>query len=191
MVKPIRKAVFLDKDGTIIPDVPYNVDPALIIINGGVLEGLKLLSQNGFLLIMISNQAGVAYGYFKEEALESVREKVAALLAEAGIFLDGYYFCPHHEKGSVSEFAIDCDCRKPKPGMILRAAKDFSIDLSASYMVGDILNDVEAGKAAGCKAILLDNGNETEWILNPQRTPDHVVKNFKEAAEWIVQQARE
>jgi D-glycero-D-manno-heptose 1,7-bisphosphate phosphatase len=188
MVK--RKAVFIDKDGTLIPDVPYNVDPSLITLSEGALDGLKILSQNGFLLIMISNQAGVAYGYFAEEALEGVKEKVTSLLAEANISLDGYYFCPHHVKGAVEEYSIDCNCRKPKPGMILQAAKDFDIDLPASFMVGDILNDVEAGKAAGCRSILLDNGGETEWILTKERTPDHIVKNFKEAAEWILQQIK-
>jgi D,D-heptose 1,7-bisphosphate phosphatase len=188
MVNTLRKAVFIDKDGTLIPDIPYNVNPSLVTLNEGVLEGLRMLSQNNFLLIMISNQAGIAYGYFKEEALEGVKEKVASLLAEANITLDAYYFCPHHVKGCVKEYTFDCDCRKPKPGMILKAAEEFNIDLSSSFMIGDILNDVEAGKAAGCKSILLDNGGETEWILTKERTPDHVVKNFKEAAEWILQQ---
>ena len=137
---------------------------------------------------MISNQAGVAYGYFKEEALKGVQQKVDELLLPAGVILDGYYFCPHHPKGTVQQYTFECDCHKPKPGMILQAAKDFHVNLSSSFMIGDILNDVEAGKRAGCKGILLDNGNETEWILNEQRTPDKIVKNFKEAAEWIVHQ---
>lgn len=190
MDNPFRKAVFVDKDGTLIPDVPYNVDPALITLGDGVLEGLQLLSEQRFLLIMISNQAGVAYGYFKEEALEGVRQKISELLSPANITLDAYYFCPHHTKGSVQQYTLDCGCRKPKPGMILKAAKDFNIDLSSSFMIGDILNDVEAGKTAGCKSVLLDNGGETEWIMNELRTPDFVAKNFKEAAEWIVQQTQ-
>jgi D,D-heptose 1,7-bisphosphate phosphatase len=188
MDKTISKAVFIDKDGTLIPDVPYNVDPSLITLNEGVLEGLQMLSKEGYLLIMISNQAGVAHGYFKEDALDGVKEKISLLLAPINLNFDGYYFCPHHLNGSVERYSIDCSCRKPKPGMILQAAKDYNVDLSSSYMIGDILNDVEAGKAAGCKSILLNNGGETEWILNEQRTPDLVVKNFKEAAEWIVGQ---
>jgi D-glycero-D-manno-heptose 1,7-bisphosphate phosphatase len=188
MDKPLSKAVFIDKDGTLIPDVPYNVDPSLITLNEGVLEGLQLLAAQRYLLIMISNQAGVAYGYFKEDALEGVKQKISELLSLADITLNGHYFCPHHSKGSVQQYSFDCNCRKPKPGMILQAAQDLNIDLSSSFMIGDILNDVEAGKAAGCRSILLDNGGETEWIMNEQRTPDVVVKNFKEAAEWILQQ---
>lgn len=188
---PLRKAVFIDKDGTLIPDVPYNVNPQYITLAEGVVAGLKMLSQKGFLFIIISNQAGVAHGYFHIDALEGVKEKVSQLLAQENIPLAGFYFCPHHSKAEVEEYKVDCECRKPKPGMILQAAKDFNIDLSKSWMIGDILNDVEAGNAAGCRSILIDNGGETEWILTKERTPDRTVKNFKEAAEWITQQTPE
>lgn len=142
----LKKAIFIDKDGTLVPDIPYNVDPDLIQLQEGAVEGLKLLQQEGYLLIIISNQSGVGRGYFKEEALKSVRQKIETLLKEQNIYLDGFYYCPHYPQSSIEQYAMLCDCRKPEPGMLLKAAKDFGIDLSFSWMIGDILNDVQAGK---------------------------------------------
>jgi D-glycero-D-manno-heptose 1,7-bisphosphate phosphatase len=183
-----RKAVFLDKDGTLIPDVPYNVNPAIITLQYGVIEGLKLLKENGYIFIVISNQAGVARGYFKYNELEKVSEKLDLLFDKEGIQIEGYYFCPHHPLGKVTEYAIDCDCRKPAPGMILRAAKDLQVDTERSWMIGDILNDVEAGNKAGCKSILLNISNETEWIEGNFRTPTFAATDFLQAALYICNQ---
>ncbi len=182
---PKRKAIFLDKDGTLIPDVPYNVNPDLITLKNGVIEGLKLLKNNGYILAVISNQAGVARGYFKYNELEKVKEKLNLLLKKEGIEIDAYYFCPHHPLGKVAEYSVACDCRKPEPGMILKAAKDLQIDTKKSWMIGDILNDVEAGNKAGCKTILLDIGNETEWSENPFRKPTFIAPDFLHAARLI------
>ena len=180
-----RKAIFLDKDGTLIPDVPYNVDPDLIILQPGVIEGLKLLKEVGYVFIVISNQAGVARGYFKYNELEKVEGKLNLLLNQEEIQIERFYFCPHHPKGKIAEYAITCDCRKPEPGMILKAAKDLQIDTAESWMIGDILNDVEAGNKAGCKTILLDIGNETEWIEGSFRKPTFVASDFLHAARFI------
>lgn len=180
-----NKTVFLDKDGTLIEDVPYNVDPKHIKLATGAIEGLLLLEKLGYELIVITNQSGVARGYFQESALVGVEEHLRNLLGEAGINLSGFYYCPHHPDGVVSEFAIACDCRKPAPGLLLRAACDRNIDLHASWFIGDILNDVEAGHRAGCKTILINNGNETEWELSPLRTPDFTVSDLAEAAQVI------
>ena len=175
----MNKAIFIDKDGTLIHDVPYNVNPDLIRLEKYALESLYILQQQGFYLIIISNQPGVALKYFKEDDLKIVEEKVKKLLFENNVFLEGFYYCPHsHQSG--------CACRKPKPGLLLKAAHDLQIDLSKSWMIGDILNDVEAGKRSGSRTILIDNGNETEWLLNEQRQPDYKVKNLKEAAELIL-----
>ena len=182
----MNKAIFIDKDGTLINDVPYNINPALITLSYKVIDGLKLLLPQQYLFIVISNQSGVALGYFKEAELEAVNKRIDELLAEHNIFIDAYYYCPHHSKGVVKEYAIDCDCRKPASGMLLKAALDFDIDLSQSWMIGDILNDVEAGNAAGCNTILIDSGNETEWELNERRKPGYIVKHFKKAAEIIL-----
>ncbi len=176
------RAVFLDKDGTLVEDVPYNVDPERIRLMPGAAEGLFLLHTAGYELVVVSNQSGVARGMFGEEALGPVEERLRALLREVEVPLAGFYYCPHHPEGSVRSYAVECDCRKPRPGMILRAARDLGIDLERSWFVGDILNDVEAGRRAGCETILIDNGNETEWVLTRERMPHHVAGDLAEAA---------
>ena len=182
-----NKAIFLDKDGTIIPNIPYNVDPDLITLSEGVLEGLELLDKLGYLFIVISNQAGIAKGYFKEEDLISVEQKIRQLFNQKGIRLSGFYYCPHSEEGTVSKYVLKCQCRKPNPQLILTAAKEHYIDLSRSWMIGDILDDVEAGKAAGCRSLLIDNGNEDQWLVNgnPNRIPNWISSNFLEASLHI------
>ncbi len=180
----MNKAIFIDKDGTLIPDIPYNVDPEKIILNEGVIEGLKLLKAQGYVFIMISNQSGVARGYFEEEALINVKNKVQQLL-EPDIRFKDFYWSFNHPQGTVKKYAVACNFRKPKPGMILQAAEEHQIDLENSWMIGDILNDVEAGKRAGCQTVLIDNGNETEWIAGEYRTPDYKAKNFFQAAIYI------
>ncbi|HYH16049.1 MAG TPA: HAD family hydrolase [Flavisolibacter sp.] len=182
----MNKAVFLDKDGTLIPDIPYNVNPDLITLEEGVVEGLQLLKEQGYLLVIVSNQSGVAKGIFKEDALQPVQHKIEMLLAQYHVSINGFYYCPHFPNTGLELYARSCDCRKPEPGLLLKASMDLHIDLSQSWMVGDILNDVEAGKRAGCKAILIDNGNETEWLLNEQRTPDFKAATITEAAQYIV-----
>ncbi|MDB4902366.1 MAG: hydrolase, HAD-superfamily, subfamily [Mucilaginibacter sp.] len=182
----MNKAVFLDKDGTLIIDIPYNADPDKITLCNDCIKGLKRLQEKKYLLILITNQAGVAHGYFKEDALLLVEEKIRMMLNNYGIMLSGFYYCPHHPQGKIEPYAIDCDCRKPKPGLLLKAATELDIDLSASWMIGDILNDIEAGNSAGCKSILIDNGNETEWMMNEIRRPIAKVRNIDEAAEYII-----
>ena len=182
----MKKAIFLDKDGTLISDVPYNVDPELILLSDDCLSGLQNLQAKGYLLIVVTNQSGVARGYFKEEALEQVEQKLKELLQDKRIELNGFYFCPHHPEGNIQTLAVNCNCRKPEPGMLLKAAEDLDIDLDSSWMIGDILNDIEAGNRAGCKSILIDNGNETEWIINDIRTPLLKVNNINEAAAYIL-----
>ena len=176
------RAVFLDKDGTLIEDVPYNVDPKLIQLTRGAVEGLQLLHASGYQLIVITNQSGVARGYFPESALVAVEERVRQLLAEVGVSHLGFYYCPHHPDGVVPNYAIACSCRKPEPGLLIRAAADHNIDLTQSWFIGDILNDVEAGRRAGCRTVLIDNGNETEWQLSPERSPHYMVADLAEAA---------
>ncbi|MDB5006847.1 MAG: hydrolase, HAD-superfamily, subfamily [Mucilaginibacter sp.] len=183
----MKKAVFLDKDGTLVVDVPYNVDPDKIVLSDHCLKGLKRLQEDGFLLILITNQSGIARGYFKEEDLIAVEKKIRELLGHEEIVLDGFYYCPHHPDGVINSLAIDCDCRKPEAGMLFRAAQEMGVNLNLSWMIGDILNDVEAGNRAGCKSILIDNGNETEWLLNERRKPLAKVKNIDEAAVYILE----
>jgi D,D-heptose 1,7-bisphosphate phosphatase len=182
----MNKAIFLDKDGTLLFNIPYNVDPELMILLDDVVEGLKKLQHKGFMLVVVSNQSGVALGYFEESELEVVKQKTEDLFLEHGLFLSGFYYCPHHPEGNVEEYSYPCNCRKPAPGMILRAAEELDIDLSQSWMAGDILNDVEAGNRAGCRTVIIDNGNETEWEINEKRVPDLIAKNINEAADLIL-----
>jgi D-glycero-D-manno-heptose 1,7-bisphosphate phosphatase len=180
------KAVFLDKDGTLIPDIPYNVDTTRIDLCEGVVEGLQLLQSNGYLLVIVSNQTGLAHGYFSVEQLNGVKDKINRICSKMGIYLDGFYYCPHHPEATVSGYKMNCACRKPQPGMLLKAAGDMDIDLSHSWMVGDILHDVEAGNRAGCKTILIHNGNETEWVPGELRMPEYFAKDLTEAAKYIL-----
>jgi D,D-heptose 1,7-bisphosphate phosphatase len=185
----MNKAVFLDKDGTLVYNVPYNVNPEKVKFYEDVFDGLRLLQEHGFKLVVITNQPGVALGYFGEEELQTLGNVISNILQREGIKLDGFYYCPHFAEGPVAGFNVNCNCRKPAPGLIKRAASDLHIDLSNSYMIGDILNDVEAGNGAGCRSILIKNGNETEWFFNKQRVPAYIVSNFKEACNKIIQDA--
>jgi D,D-heptose 1,7-bisphosphate phosphatase len=178
-------AIFLDKDGTLVPDVPYNIDPALVSLSNKAGDGLRLMRALGYRLFIVTNQSGIARGMFEPRALEAVRQRIDALLAPHGVAVDGFYFCPHHPEGSVAGYARACDCRKPMPGMLLRAAREHRIDMARSWMIGDILNDVEAGRRAGCRTVLIDNGNETEWLRSDLREPHVVAADLLEAARAI------
>lgn len=177
-------AVFLDKDGTLVHDVPYNVEASRIRVRAEAYEALRRLRAAGFRLVIVTNQSGVALGYFPESAVGKVRDFLREELERHGIPLDGFFYCPH---GPVLEGMVaSCDCRKPLPGMLVRAAKELDLDLARSWMIGDILDDVEAGNLAGCRTVLLDVGNETEWISGPHREADHRARNLTEAAEMIL-----
>jgi histidinol-phosphate phosphatase family protein len=161
------------------------VDPGRIRLLSGSAAGVRALVEAGYRLIVVSNQSGVARGYFGEEALAGVSARLRELLAEAGAPLTGFYYCPHHPEGRVAPYAVVCHCRKPLPGLIYRAALEHDIDLSQSWLVGDILDDIEAGRRAGCGTVLIDNGHETEWVLTPTRQPDFVAADLSEAARVI------
>jgi D-glycero-D-manno-heptose 1,7-bisphosphate phosphatase len=182
----VKRAVFLDKDGTLIENVPYNVDRTRIRLRPGAVDALLLLSGLGYELILVSNQPGVALGRFPMGALRAVEEHLNDLFLAHGFRLAACYWCPHHPEGTVADYALTCTCRKPMPGMLQVAAAEHGIDLSQSWLVGDILDDVEAGRRAGCKAILLDVGNETEWKKGPWRTPHHVAPDLLSAAAAIM-----
>ena len=186
-----RSAIFLDKDGTVLIDVPYNVDPDKMYPARGAQAALQQLAGLGWPLIVVSNQSGLALGRFTQPALTHMRARLAEIFDACGARLHDFYYCPHHPQGSVQTYARDCSCRKPEPGMLLRAAADHDIDLQASWMVGDILNDVEAGRRAGCRTILIDNGNETEWQMSPPRRPEFVVADMEAAAHIIIACASE
>ncbi len=181
-----KQAIFLDKDGTLIPDIPYNVNPELITLSSGSVAGLRRFMEAGYLLVLVSNQPGVAHSYFHEHALIFVETKIITLLKAQDVLLSAFYYCPHHPEGIVKEYKIRCDCRKPKSGLLVKAAEEHDIDLSRSWMIGDILDDIEAGNKAGCKTVLINNGNESEWHMNDGRIPDCMVSDINEAADYIL-----
>jgi len=178
--------VFFDKDGTLIHNVPYNVDPARIEMADGAIEGLQALATAGYRLAVVTNQAGVARGYFPESALIAVEARLRELLAQAGIELAGFAYCPHHPEGVVAGYVIACDCRKPGPGLILRLAAALAVEPAECWMVGDTLDDVEAGAAAGCRTVLLDGGHESSWRSPGRPVPDVVAADLRSAARQIV-----
>ena len=182
----MSKAVFWDKDGTLIPNIPYNIDPAKITLYPDAGDSLHRLKQAGYKLIIISNQSGVAKGLFPEEDLLGVWGRLTQLLAPFGAEPDGFYYCPHDPDGIIPLYMERCSCRKPRPGLLIKAASDHRIDLSQSWMVGDILNDVEAGNRAGCRTILIDRGNETEWLLTNYRQPTAKVTTLEAATDYIL-----
>ena len=169
-------AVFVDKDGTLVHDVPYNVDPARVALAEGAAEAVERFALGGYRVIVVSNQPGVALGLFERSRLAAVEERLQALL---GGKLDGFYFCPHAPQAG-------CACRKPGPGLLLQAAREHGVDLARSWMVGDILDDIEAGRRAGCRTCLVDNGNETEWHLTEARRPHRIAADMRQAAAWIL-----
>ena len=179
------KAIFLDKDGTLVDDLPYNVEPQRITLSSGAGAGLRLLSRLDYRFFVVTNQAGIAFGRIQEPAMEIVYDRLQDLLFREQLTLDGFYYCPHHPDGSVGAYARDCHCRKPMPGLLLQAAQDHGIDLRSSWMIGDILHDVEAGNRAGCRTVLIDNGNETEWRLGPRRIPTRMAPDLYAAAVLI------
>ncbi|ALA58758.1 D-glycero-alpha-D-manno-heptose-1,7-bisphosphate 7-phosphatase [Nitrospira moscoviensis] len=181
-----RPAVFLDKDGTLIENVPVVGDTVTVHVLPGVVDGLRLLHQAGYLLVVVTNQGGVAQGLFTEEYVKHMEQGLRLALSARQIPLAGFYYCPHHPEGIVPSYAVQCLCRKPKPGLLLRAASDLGIDLDRSWMIGDILHDVEAGRWAGCRTVLLDHGNETEWEMNETRWPDYLADGMVHAAALIV-----
>jgi len=172
-----NRAVFLDRDGTIAGDVPYCSRVEDFELLPSVSEAIKLLNQGGFKVVVITNQSGIARGYFTEETLAQIHQKMRGELAKRGAHVDAIYYCPHHPDEG-------CECRKPKTALFLRAANQLDIDYRHSFVVGDMRMDVEAGKALGCKTILVTTGPcRGKEVTDP---PDYIAENLLEAAKWLL-----
>lgn len=176
-----QKAIFLDRDGTINRHIGFLRNPEDLELLPGAAEAIRKINSSGYLVIVITNQPVIARGEVTVEQLNLIHQKMETLLGAEGAYIDGLYYCPHHPdkgfEGEVAELKIDCDCRKPKPGLILRAAKDFNIDVSQSWMIGDGKNDIGAGKNAGCKTALVESDESLE--------PDIIADSLLEAVEVI------
>lgn len=186
-------AVFMDRDGVLIEDVHLLINPGDIRVLEGVPQALRDLKDAGFKLIVISNQTVVARGLITEQEVYAINAKMEHFLQQAGgPHFDGFYFCPHHPNATLPVYRIDCACRKPRPGLLLRAAREHKLILSTSFAVGDRITDIIAGARAGCRTVLVQTGKhqappiETTEPLDESVQPNHVCADLKAAAEWIL-----
>jgi len=183
-----NKAVFVDRDHTLIEDPGYINDPSIVKLLPGVELAIKSLRQAGYKVVVVTNQSGIARGLLTEELLETIHAEMRRQLSEKGAYLDGIYYCPYHPEGTVERYAIDSDLRKPKPGMLLKAAGELDIDLPESWMVGDGPRDIEAGQRAGCRTIRirLRPGPSTAGEEDEDVQADFTVRNLVDAARIIL-----
>lgn len=176
------KAVFLDNEGVLADGAG---EPRRLTLRSGAGPALRLLSRLDYRFFVVSDQAAIAHGHVDESAMAPLSHRMADLLFRERLTLDGFYYCPHHPDGAVSRYAFDCHCRKPQPGLLLKAAKERQIDLRSSWLIGASLHDVEAGNRAGCRTLLIDNGTEAEWRLGPRRVPTRIAPDLYAAAVLI------
>ncbi len=184
-----NKAVFLDRDGTIIREGEYLADPAGVEILKGAASGIKALRQAGFIVIVATNQSGVARGFFTEQDMQRVNERMQELLAAEGAELDGIYYCPHYPEGKVREYVQVCYCRKPGPDMLFTAAQERNIDLFKSWVIGDKATDIEFGFKQGLRTILVltGYGRETQTKgFSSSLKPNLIVPDLEAAASAII-----
>ena len=175
-----KKAVFLDRDGTVIVDTEFSVDLAKLCPLPGTMEGLRKLQAAGYLLVVVTNQSGAARGKFDEAGLVAFHRHMDAWFRERGIAFAGFYYCPHYPDSTLEKYAFACGCRKPEPGMLLRAAKDLGIDLARSWMIGDRDADIGAGQRAGCHTFRIGESAEGD------PDADYAAEDLDGAAEIIL-----
>jgi len=180
-----NKAIFLDRDDTLIDDPGYINDPDQVILLDGVPEALTELKKMGYLLVIVSNQSGVARGIVTENVLAKIHKRLESLLAAQNVFLDKIYYCPYHPEGVVQKYRKESNLRKPNPGMLTQAAEELDIDLTQSWAVGDSLRDVTAGFAVGCKTILVNHNPDLDCPKPSDPKPDYRAVNLKEVANII------
>ena len=189
-----RPAVFLDRDGTINEQMGYVNHLSRFHLLPGAARAIRGLNEAGLAVVVVTNQSGLARGYFPESLLEAVHAEMYRLLAQEGARLDGLYVCPHHPEAKEERFRLDCDCRKPRTGLLERAAAELGLDLGRSYMVGDRWSDLRCGAAVGATTVLVltGYGRGDAAYVGPGQTvqPDHVAEDLEAAARWILDRTR-
>lgn len=180
-------AVFLDRDGTINEEVGYldRLDKLKLLPNAP--EAIRLINQMGFKTIVVTNQSGVARGLYEESLVDEVHRRINDTLKETGAVIDGFYYCPHHPEEGRLPYRKVCPCRKPAAGMLLRAAREFSIELGISYMIGDTARDMEAAAAVGAKGILVKTGYGLDNLDGPV-APVYIAEDILAAVQWIMEE---
>jgi len=188
----VKRAVFLDRDGTVIEEVGYLNRLDRVAFFPWSVDAIRVLNDAGLLVVVVTNQAGVARGYFDEALVCETHALIDRRLAAGRARVDAYYYCPHHPDGVVESLRQACECRKPRPGMIRQAARDLDIDIPGSFVVGDRWLDVEMGRAAGATAVLVRTGYGRNEERRPegQAAADYVADNLMDAASWILRRLR-
>ena len=184
----MNPAVFLDRDGTLAEEAGYLSSLDRLHLFPYSVDAVRLLNRAGFAVVVITNQAGVARGIIKEAFVGETHAFIATRFAEGGARIDAFYYCPHHPKGIIEAYRGACDCRKPQPGMLRRAAADLALDLPSSFVVGDALRDIEAGCAVGARGVLVRTGYGAaeEALSNRSVEPAAVADNLMGAVAWIL-----
>jgi D-glycero-D-manno-heptose 1,7-bisphosphate phosphatase len=185
-------AVFIDRDGCLIHELGYISKLKNIKFFKRSFDALRLLQENGFKIVIVTNQSGVARGYFPESFVKKTHLYIAAELKKKGLKIDAYYYCPHHRKATIAKYRKDCDCRKPRQGMIKKAVKKFNLDLRQSFTMGDKLSDVKLGHNGKMKGILVQTGfgRWQKTLIGKERVkPDFIAKDFYSGAKWVVRYA--
>jgi D-glycero-D-manno-heptose 1,7-bisphosphate phosphatase len=187
----INRAIFLDRDGTLNEEDGHITSPDRFRLYSFAAEAVRLINQSGWKAIVSTNQSGVARNYFSEATLLEIHERMEESLRLQGALIDAIYYCAHHPDYGSPPYRLDCDCRKPKPGLVERAARDFNLDLNRCYAIGDRYRDIEAGHAAGARGVMVMTGFgrkecETDRWRWP-RQPDHVAEDLLEAVKWILE----
>jgi len=183
----VNRAVFLDRDGVITKEPPYyahRLEQLALIAGSG--EAVRLFNENGIKVVIVSNQSGIGRGYYREEDATLFNQALKEELAKLSAYIDAIYICPHHPEATIEKYRKDCDCRKPKPGMLIQARDDLNLDMKNSFVVGDKLSDIEAGKKAGCCAIIVKTGQGAEQIRNGVVEYNYVAEDLYDAAGHIV-----
>ncbi len=185
-----RGAVFLDRDGTVNEEVGYLRDLRMLKLIPGASAAIRRLNEAGIPVILVTNQSGVARGYFPESLVHEAHALLAKMLGGEGARLDGVYYCPHHPSAGNSQYTVECDCRKPATGLLDRAARELNIDLGRSFMVGDKWSDVELGHRAGARSVLVSTGFAADDPGNARpahvEDPDFIAHDLAEAVDWIL-----
>jgi len=186
----MKRAVFLDRDGTLIEESGYLERLERLVFFPYSVDAVRVLNRAGFLVVVVTNQAGIARGIVKESFVAEAHRHIATRLEAGGAKVDAFYYCPHYPTGTVEQYCTVCDCRKPQPGLLRRAAADLDIDLARSFVVGDRWHDLAAGHAVGARGVLVRTGlgKRDEWEPEPGTTPGAIVDNVMEAAAWILEQ---
>lgn len=194
MAGSTKWGVFLDRDGTLTEEVGYVNHPSRLALIPGAAEGVRLLNVAAVPALLATNQAGVARGYFTEDLVKVVLARLEALLAAQGAHLDAMYYCPHHPKVGPEPYRQSCDCRKPKPGMLLRGSREFALDITRCYVVGDKISDVGFAHSVGAKGVMVLTGyglgeytyQREDWTVQP----DFIAGDLTAAAAWILEDAK-